>query len=93
MIFFGTKAVGKTIETGSFECPSCNQSTVYKHEQVNKYFTLYFIPLIPLGDLGKQITCTNCNSSFVPNTILNHIESKDAVNSITKKKRNCPLFK
>ena len=38
----------------------------YKHIKVTKFFTLYFIPLIPLGSAGEYVECQTCKGTFVP---------------------------
>ena len=37
----------------------------YKHKKVTRFFTLYFIPLIPLGRLGDYVECQTCRGTFV----------------------------
>lgn len=64
MIIFGTRGVTSTAETGRFFCPQCQHETDYKHKRVRKFFTLYFIPLIPLNLEGEYIECTECDGTF-----------------------------
>lgn len=66
MIFFGTKGVKSKIKSGNFECPQCATSKPYHHIKVTKYFTLYFIPIIPLNNLGEYVECSSCKGTFVP---------------------------
>jgi len=69
MIFFGTKGVKSTLKSGEFNCPQCNNTQNYKHIKVKKFFTLYFIPIIPLDSLGEYVECRNCKGTFVPNVL------------------------
>lgn len=69
MIIFGTRGVNKTIERGVFDCPQCERDCDYNYIQVKRYFTLYFIPLIPLGSAGEYVECLDCRSTFVPRVL------------------------
>ncbi len=64
MIFFGTRGITLTGDAGDFFCPSCNDSHQYKRRKVRRFFTLYFIPLIPLDLLGEYIECQTCKNTY-----------------------------
>ena len=64
MIIFGTRARMKTIRSGSFYCPRCQTSRQYDLKQAKKYFTLYFVPIFPMGDLGEFVECQTCHMTF-----------------------------
>lgn len=64
MIIYGTKGVEKTVSRGSFSCPGCTKKRTYRVIEVKKYFTLYFIPLIPLNRLGSYVECLYCKGTF-----------------------------
>ena len=64
-IIFGTRGVKSTIKEGKFACPQCQSFTQYKHKKVTKFFTLYFIPLIPLGSQGTYVECQQCRNTFI----------------------------
>lgn len=64
-IIFGTRGVRSTIKEGKFLCPQCQEFTPYKHKKVTQFFTLYFIPLIPLGSKGTYVECQQCRNTFV----------------------------
>lgn len=64
MIIFGTKPRMKTIGTGSFYCPKCQTTRQYDHKRGKNYFTLYFVPLFPIGDLGEFVECQTCHMTF-----------------------------
>lgn len=64
LIIFGTKGVTSTVGSGPFWCPSCNMQQYYQHKKVRRYFTLYWIPLIPLDTLGEYIECGTCGGTF-----------------------------
>ncbi|WP_367890590.1 zinc-ribbon domain-containing protein [Sinomicrobium kalidii] len=64
MIIFGTRGISSTQTSGKFHCPQCNAQQSYKRKKVTKFFTLYFIPLIPLGKRGEYVECTTCKTTF-----------------------------
>lgn len=69
MIIFGTRGVKSTLEEGQFLCPQCASNQSYKHKKVTKFFTLYFIPLIPYGSAGEFVECQTCQGTFVPRVL------------------------
>jgi len=68
-IIFGTRAVKSTIKSGMFHCPQCARETQYRHRKARNFFTLYFIPLIPLNSLGEYVECASCKGTFVPRVL------------------------
>jgi len=77
MIIFGTRGVRSTKATGSFNCPQCESSQGYRHRKVTQFFTLYFIPLIPLGSKGEYVECNKCKGTFIPRVINNPASNSD----------------
>lgn len=75
-IIFGTRGINSTIKQGDFMCPQCAVERPYKHKKVTRFFTLYFIPLIPLGKAGEFVECQHCRGTFVPR-VLDYDPSKD----------------
>ncbi|MGJ1284053.1 RDD family protein [Sphingobacterium spiritivorum] len=74
LVIFGTKSVGKTVKTGEFECVRCNTHRPYQLKQNQKFFSLFFIPVIPLGKLGDTLECTFCKTAYIPSTVLSASE-------------------
>jgi tellurite resistance protein len=64
MIIFGTRGVTYNHEKGDFFCPVCKGDCLFKHKRVRRFFTLYFIPCIPLDLLGEYIECQDCQGTF-----------------------------
>ena len=69
MIIFGTKGVTTTPEKGRFHCPTCGPETGFRWRRVRRFFTLYFIPLIPLNRLGEYIECDRCKGTYDPQVL------------------------
>ena len=70
LIIFGTKNIGKTISRGTFSCVRCNTERQYQLKENRKYFSLFFIPVIPLEKQGDTLECTFCKTVYFPETIL-----------------------
>jgi hypothetical protein len=64
MIIFGTRSMESVRTTGIFNCPRCGPSKPYRHKSVNRWFTLYFIPVIPMGSIGAYIECAECGANY-----------------------------
>lgn len=71
IIILGTKVREITRSSGEFFCPHCHTPRPYKLKRYAKYFTLFFIPLFQIKNLGEKIECQKCFMSFKP-TILEH---------------------
>ena len=69
MIIFGTRGVKSTIKEGQFHCPQCESQQRYRHRKVTRFFTLYFIPVIPLGKVGEYVECQSCKGTFIPKVL------------------------
>lgn len=64
LIIFGTRGVTYGSDGGQFFCPDCEGKESYKHKKVRRFFTLYFIPVIPLDLLGEYVECQRCASTY-----------------------------
>ena len=71
IIILGTKVRVIELSAGKFYCPNCNSRRPYKLKRYAKYFTLFFIPLFQIKNLGEKIECQTCGMSFKP-TVLEH---------------------
>jgi len=68
MIIFGLSVfyIFGLIGTGSFHCPNCGGDRQYEHRTARRFFTLFFIPVIPLNKVGEVVRCTTCRTRFDP---------------------------
>ncbi|MDZ4849072.1 MAG: zinc-ribbon domain-containing protein [Pirellulaceae bacterium] len=64
MIIWGTRGLVSTVEEGTFHCPSCNLQRAFRLRQSRNWFTLYFIPVIPLNVAGRFVECASCGGSY-----------------------------
>jgi hypothetical protein len=54
------------IGTGQFHCPNCGGDRDYEHRTARRFFTLFFIPVIPLNKVGEVVRCNTCRMRFDP---------------------------
>lgn len=64
MIIWGSRGRTSTVEEGRFHCPRCQGTQPYKLKRVQRWFTLYFIPLFPMGVLGEYAECGQCLTTW-----------------------------
>lgn len=64
MIIFGTRGVTYNHAEGRFHCPRCSSEQGYHQKRVRRFFTLYFIPVIPLDLVGEYVDCDTCRSTW-----------------------------
>ncbi|ACU75870.1 hypothetical protein Caci_7040 [Catenulispora acidiphila DSM 44928] len=64
MIVWGWKTVFRVIGRGVFSCPTCGADRNYERRKAQRFFTLFFIPLIPLKVVGEFVRCTYCKNDF-----------------------------
>tara|TARA_R110002096_G_scaffold169222_1_gene340751 strand:+ start:17552 stop:18214 length:663 start_codon:yes stop_codon:yes gene_type:complete len=78
MIIFGTRGITTTPQRGEFHCPQCGDTRAYNWKRVRRFFTLYFIPVIPLDQLGEYIECPSCQGTF-DTRVLEYDPSHEAI--------------
>ncbi len=69
MIIFGTRGVTSTKGNGRFFCPQCGHERPYEAKRMRRFFTLYFIPVIPLDVLQEWVECAQCRQAFKPEVL------------------------
>ena len=70
MIIYGWRTRESTLGEGAFDCPRCRTQQSCRHVAMNRWFTLYFIPVIPLGRIGEQVECLGCYSRYSPDVMV-----------------------
>jgi hypothetical protein len=56
---FGFRTKAKAIKQINYPCSKCARNTVFTAVESKRYFTLFFIPVIPLGG-NHFIRCNLC---------------------------------
>jgi uncharacterized tellurite resistance protein B-like protein len=64
MIIWGSRGLTSVVEAGQFHCPQCATVRACSLKQVRNFFTLYFIPIIPLDVAGRFVECGSCGGTF-----------------------------
>jgi hypothetical protein len=64
MIIWGTRGLTRKGKVGRFYCPHCDGERDYRTVKVQRFFTLYFIPLIPMDVVYEGVRCETCASEF-----------------------------
>ncbi len=72
MIIYGYR--NREIEkgVGSFFCQKCETTRQYRHKKVVRYFSLFFVPLFPIGGLSEYIECSVCGRTYKPEALSMH---------------------
>ncbi len=66
MVIWGLQWRDKTLSSGTFFCPHCNQLRPYKRKRPGFYFSLFFLPLIRIRKRQPFVECQVCKSRFDP---------------------------
>jgi tellurite resistance protein len=69
MIIYGTTNLTMSGDRGQFYCPRCDTSVAYREKHVRRFFTLYFIPLIPLKIVESYVECGGCKGRFAADAL------------------------
>jgi uncharacterized tellurite resistance protein B-like protein len=64
VIIFGTRGIRMKKGEGTFFCPRCQGSRQYTLRRIRRFFTLYFIPVIPLDAIGDFVECNYCKGQY-----------------------------
>jgi hypothetical protein len=86
MIIYGTRGITSIAGSGQFHCPRCGPRRQFNHMAVRRWFTLYFIPLIPMWSGGEYVECTACSGTFGPE-VMNYDPEADRLNALEEVKR------
>lgn len=64
ILIWGTRGRTKTTNTGECYCPECANYRRYEQKEVRRWFTFFFIPVIPLDNLGEYVECGTCRGTY-----------------------------
>ncbi|MBO2446544.1 TerB family tellurite resistance protein [Actinomadura barringtoniae] len=54
----------RTVSEGTFHCPQCGGDRAYRRRAGRRWFTLFFLPAIPLNRVGEAVECRTCRTRF-----------------------------
>lgn len=69
LLIWGLRTIFKKLGVGTFACPSCGADRPYTHKEARRWFTLFFIPIIPMKVLGEVVECDVCHGTFKPQVL------------------------
>jgi zinc ribbon protein len=69
ILIWGLRVRAKLLGSGMFCCPSCGVDRSYAHKQARRWFTAFFIPLIPLKVVGEYVQCETCKATYTPGVL------------------------
>jgi tellurite resistance protein len=64
LIIFGLRVLYRPIGQGEFHCERCGGDRRYQHRAGRRWFTLFFIPVIPLTMTGEHVKCAVCGTCY-----------------------------
>ena len=64
LVIFGFRVLYRTIGQGTFHCQRCGGDREYRHRAGRRWFTLFFIPVIPLNRAGEHVRCAVCGTRY-----------------------------
>ena len=68
----GLRSRTSTVDRGQFRCPNEGADRPYRHERARRWFTVFFLPLVPLGSQGERVQCQSCGATFGPDVLARH---------------------
>ena len=69
LIICGIRVFFHIIGQGVFYCQRCGAERRYRRRSGRKFFTLFFVPVIPLNKVGQHVQCTTCRTRFHPGVL------------------------
>jgi tellurite resistance protein len=64
LLIFGLSVFFRTVDEGTFHCPNCGGDRSYRRRSGRRWFTFFFLPVIPLRRLGEVVQCGACRTRF-----------------------------
>jgi hypothetical protein len=64
VIIFGWRVMWKSVSRGIFHCQRCGADRQFIHMVGRRWFTLFFVPLIPLSQVGQHVRCLACGTRY-----------------------------
>lgn len=69
LLIWGLRNFYHTVGQGTFHCRKCGGDRQYRHRAGRRFFTLFFIPLIPLNKTGEHVQCMTCKTRYVTDVL------------------------
>lgn len=72
IVVAGLRVRTTNVDTGMFHCPNEGADRRYHHLRARRWFTLFFVPVIPLDQRGEWVECLGCASTYRTNVLARH---------------------
>src|ERR1700758_5137435 len=69
LIIFGLRVFYRTIAQGAFFCRRCGGDRQSGHGAGRRWFTFFFLPVIPLNSVGEHVQCRTCRTRYVTDAL------------------------
>ncbi|MCU1496392.1 MAG: hypothetical protein JWM47_345 [Acidimicrobiales bacterium] len=66
LVLFGFRIRLRTTATTTFFCPRCGGDRQGHQRVARRWFTCFFLPVIPLNQVGGLVECTTCHTRYEP---------------------------
>lgn len=64
LLIWGFRTLLTVIASGHFACPHCETDAAYQHVRPRRWFTIFFIPLIPGSWRDAYVECQRCKNCY-----------------------------
>ena len=64
LLIFGLSVFFRTVGEGMFHCQNCGGDRGYRRRTGRRWFTLFFLPVIPLDRIGEVVDCRTCRTRY-----------------------------
>jgi tellurite resistance protein len=81
MLIWGWRSRNKTLSEGTFFSPAAGRDATYRLVEARRWFTLFFIPIIPLKVLGTFVECQVTKATYDP-LILDNPTNADLIDQL-----------
>ena len=69
LLIWGLRVFFHTVSEGVFHCRNCGGDRRYRLRSGRRFFTLFFIPVIPLNKVGEHVQCQTCKTRYVADVL------------------------
>ena len=69
LLIWGLRVFYHTVGQGTFHCRTCGGDRQYRRRAGRRFFTLFFIPVIPLNKTGEHVQCLTCKTRYVTDVL------------------------
>lgn len=66
LLIFGFRIRLRTVGSVAFFCPGCGGDRIASRRVARRWFTLFWLPVIPLNQVGEVVECETCHMKYDP---------------------------